>query len=117
MLYVKRWDELPEVEVLPNNFRVSMAGLKVGINRIRWEHPTGAPQHHHDDAEQVIIVLEGRMRWTIDGEETILKPGDVAVIPVGVSHSGESLGEPASFYEVFAPLRVQNLIGFVGKIF
>ena len=117
MLYVKKWDDLPETEVLHNNFRVSMAGLKVGINRIRWKHPTGAPKHRHDDAEQVIIVIEGKMKWTIDEEEVILQPGDVAVIPVGINHSGESMGETASFYEVFAPLRVQNLIGFVGRIF
>jgi hypothetical protein len=28
-----------------------------------------------------------------------------------------SMGEPASFYEVFAPLRIQYLVGFVGKLF
>ena len=117
MSYVKRWEDLPEVEAFPGNFRVAMAGLKVGINCIRWEHPTSVPKHHHDDTEQVIIVIEGKMRWTIDDEEVILRPGDVVVIPVGVSHTGVSMGEPASFYEVFAPLRIQNLVGFVGKIF
>jgi quercetin dioxygenase-like cupin family protein len=115
--YVKRWEDLPEVEAFPGNFRVAMAGVKVGINRIRWEHPTSVPKHHHTDTEQAIIVIEGKMRWTIDDEEVILRPGDVAVIPEGVSHAGVSMGEPASFYEVFAPLRIQYLVGFVGKLF
>ena len=46
-----------------------------------------------------------------------MRAGDVAIIPVGVSHTGESMGEPASFYEVFSPPRMQYLVGFVGKPF
>jgi mannose-6-phosphate isomerase-like protein (cupin superfamily) len=117
MSYIKRWEDLPEVEALPNNFRVAMAGLKLGINRIRWVHPTGVQKHQHDDVEQALIVIEGRMKWTIDEKEVILRPGDVAIIPAGVSHAGESVGESASFYEVFAPPRMQYLVGFVGKLF
>ena len=37
MGYVVNWDDLPEVEILPNNFRKSAAGLKSGVNRIRIE--------------------------------------------------------------------------------
>ena len=117
MLYVKRWEDFPEVESNPGIFRVAMAGVKLGLNRIRWQHPTGVPKHHHDDTEQAIIVIEGKMKWTIGDEEVILRPGDVLIIPVGVSHTGESMGEPAIFYEVFAPPRMQYLVGFVGKPF
>ncbi len=117
MSYVKRWEDLPEVEAFPGNFRVAMAGLRVGINRIRWAHPTGVPKHHHEDAEQVIIPIAGQMRWIIDGQEVVLRPGDVAIIPAGMSHAGESMGEAASLYEVFAPPRIQYLAGFIGKLF
>ncbi len=117
MSYVKRWEDIPEVEPFPGNFRTAMAGTKVGINRIRWVHPTGVQRHSHSDTEQVVIVIEGHLKWIIGEEEVILTPGDVAVIPQGVSHSAESIGEPASFYEVFTPLRIQNLIGFVGNEF
>ena len=117
MPYAVKWDDLPEWEVLPNNFRKSVAGLKAGVNRIHWVHPTGAPPHQHDDAEQVIIMIEGRAKFVIDGEENILEAGHVCLIPAGTPHSGESVGEDAWFYEVFAPMRVQNLIGFLGKVF
>ncbi|WP_166396185.1 cupin domain-containing protein [Rubrobacter marinus] len=114
---MKSWGSFPEVEVLPNNHRTSVAGLQVGVNRIRWVHPASTPDHRHDDAEQVILMLSGRMEMTIDGEEYEMAEGDVAVIPKGVSHHGRTLGEDAVFYEVFAPLRVQNLVGFIGKVF
>ncbi len=34
-----------------------------------------------------------------------------------MSHAGESLGEAASSYEIFAPPRMQYLPGFTGKLF
>lgn len=117
MSYVKRWEEIPEVEPFPGNFRTAVAGTKVGINRIRWKHPTGVPKHRHDDTEQVVIPIEGKMKWTIGEQVVILQPGDIAIIPAGISHTAESMSEPASFYEVFTPLRVQNLVGYVGKEF
>jgi hypothetical protein len=41
----------------------------------------------------------------------------VVVISENTLHAGRTLGEDAVFYEVFAPLRVQNLVGFIGKAF
>ncbi len=117
MKYVKRWEDFPEVESHPGIFRIAMAGNKIGLNRIRWKHPTSVPKHSHDDTEQALIVVEGKMKWTIDEEEVILQAGDVAIIPVGVSHTGQSMGEPVTFYEVFSPPRMQYLVGFVGKPF
>src|SRR5919199_928660 len=69
VLYVRRWHDFPEVEVLPNNHRTSIAGLNVGVNRIRWVHPTATPRHSHDDAEQVILMLSGRIEMTIDDQK------------------------------------------------
>lgn len=116
-MYVKGWESFPEVEVVPNNHHTSIAGLEVGVNRIRWVHPASSPDHQHDDAEQVILMLSGRIEMIIDGDTFEVSEGDVAVIPRGTPHYGRTLGENASFYEVFSPLRVQNLVGFIGKVF
>ena len=117
MPYAEKWDQLQEVEVLPNNFRVSVAGLKVGLNRIRWVHPTTTPSHKHDDAEQAIIMVEGKIKMVIEDEELVLEPGHVCVVPLGAQHYGGTMDQDALFYEIFAPLRVHNLIGYLGKIF
>ena len=116
-MYVRSWDAFPEVEILPNNHRTSIAGLNVGVNRIWWVHPTATPRHSHDDAEQVILMLSGRIEMTIDDQKFEMQEGDVAVIPENTPHTGRTLGDDAVFYEVFAPLRVQNLVGFIGKVF
>ena len=117
MGYVSNWADLPEVQVLTNNFRKSIAGLKGGINRIRWVHPTKTPGHKHEDSEQIIIVLEGRVLFFIDGDDFTLEKDDICVIPISALHYGESIGGDAMFYEFFAPVRIQNLIGFLGKTF
>jgi quercetin dioxygenase-like cupin family protein len=114
-MYATTWDELPEVEGLPNNFRVAVAGLEMGVNRIRWVHPTVLPEHRHPEHEQAVIVTRGRIEMTIGGETLELREGSVAIIPRDTPHSGRSIEGEAHFIEVFSPLRVQNLVGYLGE--
>ncbi len=114
MAYTTSWDDLPEVEGLPNNFRVAVAGAEMGINRIRWIHPTVLPEHSHPDHEQANVVIQGKVESTIGGETFVLEAGDVAIVPKGVPHSGRSIEGEAVIIEIFSPLRVENLIGALG---
>ena len=114
-MFTTQWDQLPEVEVLPNNYRRSVSGLELGVNSIRWEHPSGTTPHTHPDAEQAILVVDGSMEWLIGGEVVQLEAGSVAVVPRGVEHCGHTTGASARFYEVFAPARIENLVGFLGR--
>jgi len=113
-MFSLNWNDVPETENLPNNFRVALAGKEMGINRIRWVHPTTLPAHTHEDSEQAIIMIKGAIRFTIDGELQTLGEGDVTIVPRGAVHSGESISGEAMFIEVFAPLRLENLFGFLG---
>ncbi|MEU1981884.1 cupin domain-containing protein [Nocardia sp. NPDC019395] len=112
--YWASWSDLPEREVLENNFRTAVAGKEMGLNRIRWVHPTTLPAHNHPDAEQAMVITSGRISFTVAGAETVLEVGDVVVIPRGVEHSGRSIEGEATFLEVFAPARIENLVGFLG---
>lgn len=114
MAYATSWDAQPEVEGLPNNFRVAVAGAQMGLNRIRWVHPTVLPEHQHDDHEQANVIVQGSIELTIGAETMILREGDVAIVPKGTPHSGRSIEGEAVFIEVFSPLRVENLIGALG---
>ena len=116
-MYSLNWSQVPETENLPNNFRTAMAGKEMGINRVRWVHPTVLPPHVHEDAEQAVIVVEGVIQFTIAGESMTLGYGDVAIVPRGTLHSGQSVVGEAVFIEIFAPLRLENLLGFLGEAF
>ncbi len=117
MPYVLNWNDLPEVEVLQNNFRKSVAGLKTGVNKLRIEHPCATPRHKHDDAEQTVLMMSGRMIIEIEDQSFEVKAGDVCVVPIGCEHRFETIEGTVELYEIFAPMRVQNLVGFVGRIF
>ena len=57
-----------------------------------WTFEPGAvlPAHAHPH-EQVTNVLEGEFEMTVAGQVRIIRPGDVAVIPPDVTHSGKAL--------------------------
>ena len=112
--YWTSWSDLPEREVLEGNFRTAVTGKEMSLNRIRWVHPTVLPPHTHPDAEQAMVITSGRLSFTVNGETTELAAGDVVVIPRGVVHSGRSIEGEATFIEVFAPARIENLVGFLG---
>ena len=103
--------------MLPNNFRRSVAGLKTSANRIRLVHPSGTPLHVHETEEQMVFMLEGEMDVEVDGETFRLAAGGVCAIPAGARHCFRSIAGEALFIETFAPMRVQNLVGFLGKVF
>lgn len=109
------WSELPEQVNAPNNFRRAVLGREMGVNLIRWVHPTTLPNHSHNDAEQAVVMVKGTIRLTVGGEAMVLADGDVVIIPRGIEHSGESIQGEAEFIEVFAPGRAENLPGFLGS--
>jgi quercetin dioxygenase-like cupin family protein len=57
----------------------------------QWFEPgTGAPQHHHPEGvEEVIVVLEGSATFTIDGETVVVSAGQSIILPE-LSHHGFS---------------------------
>lgn len=70
-----------------------------------WRIEAGAelPDHSHHH-EQVATLMEGRLRFTLEGETRDLEPGTVAVIPPNVMHSGKALTD-CRILDVFHPAR------------
>jgi quercetin dioxygenase-like cupin family protein len=62
-------------------------------------------QEHSHPNEQVGILLQGRVRFTIGSEEKTLQPGDVWCIPGHVRHRVIVLEGPARALDVFYPVR------------
>jgi quercetin dioxygenase-like cupin family protein len=70
-----------------------------------WEVDPGAelPEHSHPH-EQIANVLEGEFELIVDGEKRVLVPGQVAVIPGNLPHSGRAL-TACRLLDAFQPAR------------
>ena len=67
--------------------------------------PGGVVDEHCHVNEQMGLVLEGEMDFTIGGETRRLRPGDVFRIPGGVTHSVLAGEKPIKLLDVFYPIR------------
>lgn len=66
------------------------------------------PYHKHATKHETFFVMKGQVRMVVDGEEKMLREGDVLVVPPGQHHSFTGIG-PALLLEVSMPsLRGDN---------
>jgi quercetin dioxygenase-like cupin family protein len=61
------------------------------------------PEHHHVN-EQITFITEGALKFWIDGEEIIVRAGEVLTIPSNMPHKAEALEDTVD-YDIFNPPR------------
>ena len=82
------------------------------LSRIEYLPGGGVPAHS-DDAQQVVILLEGTMTAAIGDETRELTAGEFAFVPGGVSHAFVST-DGCVFLEAATPTRIEYLVGYIG---
>jgi quercetin dioxygenase-like cupin family protein len=114
MRQITTWDEFPTVEYVPGVLRQTVSGEKTMMTRIVYRGGAVIPEHSHE-AEQIMLVVEGRLWVKVAGEEAEVGPGALIVIPSNWIHAFRQLSdEDVVFYECFAPIRLEYLVGFKG---
>lgn len=99
------WDDLPWEHVREGVERKAFSGdgATLSLNRLQPGHE---PRPHSHPHEQIAYILSGRIRFVVDGKETILGPGGVLCIPPHAEHWGEVVSdEPVLNLDVFTPRR------------
>lgn len=56
------------------------------VAKIEIEPGKGGKQHFHPEVEETYFILSGQGKVTLDGQASILNPGDLVAIPPKVSH-------------------------------
>ena len=84
--------EQPVVKIGQLEIRYLMDGTVsgAGVGMFELTVPTGArvpPPHSHTNNEEVVYVLEGTLRYSVDGEVRDLKPGERMYTPRGSVHA------------------------------
>jgi len=107
-----RWADLPREQVTEKLARRMVTGVRIMLAEIRLERGCVVPLHAHEN-EQLSHVLEGALRVRVGsetGEETVVRAGEVLVIPSNVPHQVEAL-EDTLAVDVFSPPRQDWLDG------
>ncbi|OUM87908.1 MAG: hypothetical protein BAA01_10685 [Bacillus thermozeamaize] len=108
------WRHVNEVEtyVPPGHagtFNRRLVGLADGMKNVEviigeMEEGGSALPHFHDDVEQVMYILEGKMYVEIDGEQAELTAGHAVWIPKGAMHEVKNAGPgKLRFVLMYAP--------------
>ena len=84
------------------------AGRGIMLSVVRFDPSSAVAEHSHPH-EQMGIMLEGRLEFTVGGVTRVLGPGDLWRIPGGVPHSVRALDGPAVALDVFHPIREDYL--------
>jgi quercetin dioxygenase-like cupin family protein len=84
--------EQPVVKIGQLEIRYLMDGTVTGAGVGMFELTVGPgarvpPAHSHRDNEEVVYVLEGTLRYTVDEETRDLKPGERMYTPRGSVHA------------------------------
>jgi quercetin dioxygenase-like cupin family protein len=75
----------------------------VTIGRLTIAKGVVLPEHFHVH-EQWSNMIKGEMEFIIGGEKMVIKPGQTALIPSNVPHSGVTLTD-CEIIDVFSPVR------------
>lgn len=100
-----RWTDLEMEEVRPGVSRCAFGTERAMLVMNRLEPGMETRPHSHD-FEQIALVVEGAVRFTVEGETYDVEAGEVLLIPANAEHFGEVIGNrPALNVDVFAPAR------------
>jgi quercetin dioxygenase-like cupin family protein len=93
-----------EVEALnPLLGRHFIVGQNVMLARVLLQKGCIVPEHSHHN-EQITYILEGALKFWIDGKEIVVNAGEVLTIPPNMPHRAEALADTVDL-DIFNPPR------------
>ncbi|PYY11828.1 MAG: cupin domain-containing protein [Acidobacteria bacterium] len=98
------WKDVELEQLNPLLDRQMITGDKVMLARVLLKRGCVVPEHSHEN-EQVTYILEGALKFWIEGKEIIVRTGEVLCIPANVPHKAEAVEDTIDL-DVFYPPRL-----------
>ncbi|MEU1603878.1 cupin domain-containing protein [Micromonospora matsumotoense] len=103
------WDDIPATQVRPGVRRKVYATDEVLFAWHELAVGMDLNPHHHDDFDQLVLILGGRCNYYVDGVPHPMGPGSLLLVPRGAEHYIEPTEGPCINVDVFAPPRADFL--------
>ena len=98
-----RWDEIALEKVTEMISRKFVTGEREMIAQVYLKKGALVPMHSHE-SEQMTYVLQGALKFLINGEEITVREGEVLHIPSWIEHQAEALDDTFEL-DLFSPIR------------
>ena len=98
-----RWDEIALEKVTEMLSRKIVTGEREMLAQVYLKRGCLVPMHSHE-SEQMTYVLQGALRVMVEGEEIIVREGEVLHVSAGTPHQAEAL-EDTFQLDIFSPIR------------
>jgi quercetin dioxygenase-like cupin family protein len=97
------WHAIPLEDLNPLLQRQFVVGQEIMLARVLLKKGCIVPEHSHHN-EQLTYILEGALKFWIDGREIVVNAGETLCIPSNMPHKAEALEDTVDL-DVFNPPR------------
>jgi unsaturated pyranuronate lyase len=98
-----KWDSV-ELETMSDVIsRKVISGEKAMVAQVFLKKGAVVPEHHHE-SEQLTYIMEGALKFELEGQEVVVRKGEVLHIPSNVPHRAVALEDTLDL-DIFSPIR------------
>jgi quercetin dioxygenase-like cupin family protein len=97
------WNSIELEDLNPMLQRQFVVGQNIMVARVLLKKGCIVPEHSHSN-EQLTYVLEGALKFWIDGKEIVVNSGETLCIPSNMPHRAQALSDTIDL-DVFVPPR------------
>ena len=97
------WHTVPLEDLNPLLQRQFVVGQEIMLARVLLKKGCIVPEHSHHN-EQLTYILDGALKFSIEGKEIVVHAGETLCIPANMPHKAEALEDTIDL-DVFAPPR------------
>src|SRR6202046_1370648 len=97
------WHTIPLEELNPLLQRQFVVGQEIMVARVLLKKGCIVPEHSHHN-EQITYILDGALKFWIDGREIVVHAGEVLTIPPNMPHKAEAVEDTVDL-DIFNPPR------------
>jgi quercetin dioxygenase-like cupin family protein len=83
------------------------SGEKAMVAQVYLKKDAVVPLHHHE-SEQITYIVEGALKFELQGREVTVRKGELLLIPSNVPHRAVALEDTLDM-DIFAPIRTDWL--------
>ena len=97
------WDTVELEDLNPLLQRQFVVGRGIMVARVLLKKGAIVPLHSHHN-EQITYILEGALKFWVDGKVIVVKAGEVLLIPPHMPHKAEAMADTVDL-DIFNPPR------------